>query len=181
MTTGDATPSTLPTFVRKRPNRLLRIGFRVPVYLYWGPIAELLRSRCVLKLTTTGRKSGRPRTTCVSFMPDGDHYIVFSGFGVRSHWYQNILANPKVTVQVGRKRFSATARVVEDPARRKELMLRMRDRSQRCGPPVWLRPVLRAIRAFDYDQEIRLAVENAEILPVVELVPNKAADTTSTQ
>lgn len=176
MTTGDATPSTMPTFVRERPNRLLRIGFKVPVYLYWGPIAELLRSRCVLKLTTTGRKSGLPRTTCVSFMPEGDHYIVFSGFGVHSNWYQNILANPRVTVQVGRKRFTATARVVEDPTRRKELMLKMRDRSKHCGPPVWIRPLLRLTRVFDYDNEIRLAVENAEILPVVELIPEGTSE-----
>lgn len=164
-----------PTLVRERPNPLLRVLFKLPVPLYRGPIAELLKARCVLRLTTIGRRSGQPRTVCVSFMPLDGRYVVFSGFGIHSHWYQNLRANPEVTIQVGRQRLRATAHVVEDPGRRRELMERMRARSRGCGPPTWIRPLLRLTRIFDYDAEIRLATERAEELPVVELVPHDPA------
>jgi deazaflavin-dependent oxidoreductase (nitroreductase family) len=164
-----------PTLVRERPNPLLKVLFKFPVPIYRGPIAELLKSRCVLRLTTIGRRSGQPRTVCVSFMPLEGRYVVFSGFGIHSHWYQNLRANPEVTMQVGRQRLRATAHVVEDPGRRRELMERMRARSRGCGPPTWIRPLLRLTRTFDYDAEIRLATERAEELPVVELVPHGSA------
>jgi deazaflavin-dependent oxidoreductase (nitroreductase family) len=130
-----------------------------------------MRGRCVLKLTTTGRTSGLPRTICVSFMPLDDHYIIFSGYGIESNWYQNVQANPEVQIQVGRQKMRATATVVADPQRRRELMLRMRDRSRICGPPMYMRPLLRLTRAFDYDAELQMAVDQAEKLPVVELRP----------
>lgn len=169
---GAEMATSEPTFVRQRPGLLLRLGFKVPRYLYRGPLAELLRTRCVLLLTTTGRKSGLPRTTGVSFMPMDDHYVVFSGFGVRSNWYRNLRANPEVIVQVGRRRWRATAQPVLDPARRRDLMLRMQQRSRNCGPPTFIRPLLRLSRTFDYDAEIRMAVEHANELPVIEIVPH---------
>ncbi|MCM8748033.1 nitroreductase family deazaflavin-dependent oxidoreductase [Thermomicrobiaceae bacterium CFH 74404] len=161
-----------PTFVRERPRGLLRLFLAMPPKLYHGPFARLLAWRCVMLLTTTGRKTGLPRTTAVSFMPFADRWIIFSGFGIHSNWYRNILAHSEVTVRIGNRRWRATAHVVEDPARRRELMLRMRDYSRRCGPPIALRPLLRALRLFDYDAEIALAVAHAEELPVVEIVPH---------
>src|SRR5215211_528683 len=83
--------------------------FKAPVALYRDGPSEILRRRCVMLLTTTGRKSGLPRTGGVSFMPLEDHFVVFSGWGVRSDWYQNLLADPAVTLQVGRRRIPATA------------------------------------------------------------------------
>lgn len=52
----------------------------------------------VMVITQTGRKSGRVRRTPVNYaMIDGDIYCT-SGFGRRSDWYHNILANPEVEV-----------------------------------------------------------------------------------
>jgi deazaflavin-dependent oxidoreductase (nitroreductase family) len=163
-----------PTFTRERPNPLLRIAFKIPALTYAGPLAEFYRSRCVLRLTTTGRKSGQPRTICVSFFPHEGGYILFSGFGIQSHWYQNVRADPDVTIKVGRKEMPATARVVADPQDRRTLMLAMRDQSSQCGPPTWIRPILGFIRAFDYNAEIQMAVDHADKLPVVELTPSVA-------
>lgn len=163
-----------PTFVRERPSSMLRFGFKAPTFLYRGPFAGLFASRCVLLLTTTGRKSGLPRSTAVSFMPRDGKYIIFAGWGIRSNWYQNLLANPAATIQVGGQRIEVTAQPVQDPASRRDLMLQMRDRSSGCGPPPAIRPVLKALRMFDYDGEIALAVEQAEKLPVIELVPRAA-------
>jgi deazaflavin-dependent oxidoreductase (nitroreductase family) len=151
---------------------------QVPLALYVGPLAELLRSRCVLLLTTRGRRSGRRRTTPVSFMPLEDgHLVVFSGWGVVSDWYANVRADPRVRVKVGRREFSGTARLVEEPERRRELMLRMQRRSSGCGPPKPVRPLLKATKVFDYDGEIVMAVNAGGTLPVFEIVPDQPLST----
>ena len=163
--------ASAPTFHRGRPSRWRRLLFKAPVALYRDGPAELLRRRCVMLLTTKGRKSGLPRTGGVSFMPLDDHYVVFSGWGVRSDWYQNLLADPEVTLQIGRRRIPATAVPVADPERRRQLMRQMRERSAQCGPPRPVRALLRRTGVFDYDGELALAVAQAEALPVVELIP----------
>ncbi len=122
-------------------------------------------------LTTRGRRTGRPRTTAVSFMPVGDHFVIFSGWGVRSAWYHNLRADPRVRIKVGRRSTWANAQLVEDPGRRKELMLLMAQRSAGCGPPRAIRPLLKLTHAFDYDAEIAMAVAAGGDLPVVELFP----------
>ncbi len=159
-----------PTFTRQRPDRFRRWLLSAPVHIYRGWLGELFRRRHILKLTTTGRRTGLPRATLVSYLPINGHYIVFSGWGTRGHWYRNLSDDPSVTIQVGRRRLPAIARQIHDPARRRELMLAMRDFSDQCGPPPSLRPLLRHL--YDYDASIRLAVEHAEKLPVVEIVPS---------
>jgi deazaflavin-dependent oxidoreductase (nitroreductase family) len=165
--------SSEPTFRRRRASPLLRAMLKVPSLIYRGPLAELMRSRCVLLLTTRGRKTGRPRTGAVSFMPLEDHFVVFSGWGVGSNWFKNIRVHPEVTVRVGRKQMRATAQVVEDPERRRALMLQMQARSRGCGPPRLIRPVLKLTHVFDYDGEIEMAVAAGDSLPVVEIFPRK--------
>jgi deazaflavin-dependent oxidoreductase (nitroreductase family) len=163
-----------PSFRRRRASPWLRAMLKVPSLVYRGPLAELMRSRCVLLLTTRGRKTGRPRTGAVSFMPLEDHFVVFSGWGVGSNWFKNIRVHPEVTVRVGRKQMRATAQVVEDPERRRALMLQMQARSRGCGPPRLIRPVLKLMHVFDYDGEIEMAVAAGGTLPVVEIFPQTA-------
>ena len=109
----------------------------------------------------------------MSFMPLPDgKYVVFSGWGVGSNWYRNVRAEPRVHVQVGRRRFSGLARLVEDPQRRQELMRQMAERSSRCGPPKALRPLLKLTGVFDYDNEIAMALRAGATLPVIEITPD---------
>jgi deazaflavin-dependent oxidoreductase (nitroreductase family) len=146
---------------------------RLPRLLYVGPFAELMRSRCVLLLTTRGRRSGQARSTPVSFMPLANgHFVVFSGWGVTSNWYRNVRAEPRVRIKVGRREGWATARLVEDGQRRVELMRQMAARSGSCGPPRPVRPLLKLTGVFDYQGEIDMAVRAGEALPVVEIVPD---------
>lgn len=164
-----------PSFRRRRQGPLLRLLLKAPPLVYHGPIAELLRSRCVLLLTTRGRRSGLPRTVGVSFMPVDDHFVVFSGWGIDSNWYRNVRADPAVRVKVGTREMAATARLVEDPERRRQLMLRMAERSPGCGPPRALRPLINLTRIFDYQGEIDMAVRAGGTLPVVEIFPSAEA------
>lgn len=55
-----------------------------------------------LLLTTTGRRSGAPRTVPLAFIPvDGTRYVVASNFGRGSHpaWSENLLADPDATIE----------------------------------------------------------------------------------
>ena len=164
-----------PTFDRGRPNALRKWFFKSPVSMYRGPVGDVMSKRCVMMLTTIGRKSGLPRTNGVSFMPVGDSYIVFAGWGIQSDWYKNLLANPEVTIQVGSKTIKGTAKPIEDLARRKDLMLQMRKRSGQCGPPEPVRSVLKATGLFDYEGELDMAVKQDGQLPVVEITPISGA------
>ncbi len=39
-----------------------------------------------------------------------DAYVIASGFGERSQWFQNLLQTPEVSIQVGSRKLAATAR-----------------------------------------------------------------------
>jgi deazaflavin-dependent oxidoreductase (nitroreductase family) len=61
------------------------------------------RGTTILLLTTTGRKSGEPRTTPLIHRTDGDRWVVVaSKGGAPEHpsWYQNLLADPEATIEV---------------------------------------------------------------------------------
>jgi len=71
------------------------------------------RGTATLLLTTTGRRSGEPRTAALIYGRDGDDYLVVaSKGGSEQHpgWYVNLRANPDVEVQVRGERFRARAR-----------------------------------------------------------------------
>ncbi len=68
----------------------------------------------ILLLTTTGRKSGKPRTAALLYLEDGERLaIVGSQGGMAKHplWVLNLQANPEVEVQVGREQRKMLARI----------------------------------------------------------------------
>lgn len=65
-----------------------------------------------LLLTTRGRKSGKLYRTALIYGRDGDRYLVVaSQGGAPRHpsWYLNLVADPRVDVQVGADRFAGRA------------------------------------------------------------------------
>jgi deazaflavin-dependent oxidoreductase (nitroreductase family) len=81
-----------------------------------GPFA----GRPLLLLTTTGAKSGQPRTTPMMYVPDGERILVIaSNAGAAAHpdWYHNLLAHPEVTVEAGADTFAARAVVLQGAER----------------------------------------------------------------
>jgi deazaflavin-dependent oxidoreductase (nitroreductase family) len=86
-----------------------------------GEIEGMHRDRLLL-LTTTGAKTGQPRTTPMMFHPDGDRLLVIaSNIGAPRHpdWYLNLAANPRVTVEVGDERYDAIASTAEGAERKR--------------------------------------------------------------
>lgn len=71
----------------------------------------------MLLLTTTGAKSGQPRTAPLAYSTDGDHLVIIASKGgapTNPDWYHNLIANPVVTVELGTERFQARASTVAD-------------------------------------------------------------------
>lgn len=89
-----------------------------------GKVGRAYEEASLLLLTTTGKKSGKPRTTPLGYKLDGDRFIVFASFmSAPKHpdWYFNLLAHPQVTVEVGNETFNAIATTVEGSERERLL------------------------------------------------------------
>jgi len=74
----------------------------------------------LLLLTTTGARTGQRRAVPLTYLPDGDRYLVTAGNAgsdIHPAWYHNLAANPDVTVEVGTEAFKAVA-VIADEAER---------------------------------------------------------------
>ncbi len=107
----------------KPPRGIKALPWRLPILIYRLGLGWVMGKHFLL-LEHVGRRSGKLRRAVlevISSSPEEGHYYVVSGFGPGSHWYQNILHNPQVTIQVGRQRFRATARQLP-PSRAGELM-----------------------------------------------------------
>jgi len=73
-----------------------------------------------LLLTTTGRKTGQPRTVPLSYICDGaDHVIVASNGGADRDpiWWLNLEANPAATIQIEGTTLPVIAREAGDSDR----------------------------------------------------------------
>lgn len=106
------------------PRGLKAIPWRLPIWIYRLGLGSLMGKKFLL-LTHQGRKTGLQRQTVLEIIhsePADGEYFVVSGFGTRSHWYQNIKANPIVTIQVGQKTMKATAEQLS-PEEASKLML----------------------------------------------------------
>lgn len=78
-----------------------------------GEVGYVWNGAPILLLTTTGRRTGQPRTSALIFGRDGDDYLVVASMGGAPHhpqWYQNLQHKPEAEVQVKAERFAVTAR-----------------------------------------------------------------------
>jgi len=98
----------------KRPDRLLKLFFKVPVWLHkmgLGGWERVVGAQWML-ITTTGRKTGKRRNVMVDVMDHDkatDTYYIEAAYGARADWYKNIQSNSVFEAQVGRRKFKARA------------------------------------------------------------------------
>jgi deazaflavin-dependent oxidoreductase (nitroreductase family) len=88
-----------------------------------GRVGGPLTGTPLLLLTTTGAKTGRPRTTPITYTTDNGR-LVFTASREEDatrhpDWYHNILANPNVVVEMGTETFPARATVLEGSERQR--------------------------------------------------------------
>jgi deazaflavin-dependent oxidoreductase (nitroreductase family) len=81
-----------------------------------GNVGGQLAGAPLLLLTTTGAKSGEPRTCPLAYLPEGGRIYVFAGnrgAPTNPGWYHNLVAHPDVIVELGTEKFEARAIVVD--------------------------------------------------------------------
>ncbi len=69
----------------------------------------------LLLRTTTGAKSGKQTISPMACTVDGDRLLVYASAAGRPNnpaWYDNLVANPLVTVEYGTERFPARATII---------------------------------------------------------------------
>lgn len=76
----------------------------------------------LLRLTTTGRKTGKERTTPLYYFEHkGKYVIIASAGGADKHpsWFLNLMNDPHVTIKIGNKDIPAVAKIASPVLRRK--------------------------------------------------------------
>ncbi len=85
-----------------------------------GQLSGRMAGRQLMLLTTTGARSGEPRTAVVGYRKSGDIFVVIAsdnGAAANPAWYVNLLANPNATVEVGPEKLNVRARTVKGKER----------------------------------------------------------------
>lgn len=96
------------------PSPFWRTVLRLPLHLYALGLGNLVGLMPFLVLTTKGQRSGLPRHAVLEYRRHGSKFYVLSVWGSRPSWYQNLLANPIVTLQFGGRQIAARATPVTD-------------------------------------------------------------------
>jgi deazaflavin-dependent oxidoreductase (nitroreductase family) len=95
--------------------RVLRLITIVHRRLYtWtnGRVGAVAGGMSTLLLTTIGRKSGLPRTVPLPYFPHPEGYVIVASYagGPRNPaWYDNLVAQPQVELQIRGRRMRAIA------------------------------------------------------------------------
>jgi deazaflavin-dependent oxidoreductase (nitroreductase family) len=76
----------------------------------------------VADLTTTGRKTGLPRTVELRFTYLNGSFYASSSKVEGKHWCQNMIRNPAVEISARGEKLSCTARLVTDDSLRRQIL-----------------------------------------------------------
>ncbi len=111
----------------------------------------------VLLLTTTGRRSGKARTTPLTFFRDGTDLVVIASNGGADRppaWSLNLQQTPRAVVEIGTGRLVVTARAASEHERERLWVVvtatyagyaRYQERTTRRIPVVLLTPERRQV------------------------------------
>lgn len=98
------------------PTLARTVGYRIDIAIYRLTRGRLTMTGTVapiLLLTTTGRRTGEPRTTPVIYVRDGEAFIVTSqgeSPTKQAAWPLNLIAEPSATVELGGRAIPCRAR-----------------------------------------------------------------------
>jgi deazaflavin-dependent oxidoreductase (nitroreductase family) len=85
-----------------------------------GKVGGNFENMTLLLLHTIGAKSGLSRLNPAAYTKDGDRLVIIASKGgadTHPDWYHNVVANPNVTIEVGKEKYDAVATVEEEPER----------------------------------------------------------------
>lgn len=106
--------------------RVLNRGMLIMWRLGLGGVMAGRRRGYVMVLVTTGRKTGLRRPVPLNFAEDPGAVYCLAGFGKRTHWLVNLLADPRCEVWLpDGRRLAGTAEIVTDESIRIEMVRRL--------------------------------------------------------
>ncbi len=158
-----------------RSGPLARWLLRAPAHVHDWNLGWLLGDRFLL-LTHIGRRTGRPHRTVLEVIgtrPAAGEVLVLAGLGRSANWYRNLQAHRTAEVMIGRRRYQATHRTLdEDEA---VAALAGYESRNRVVAPI-VRRVLSRLVGWRYDATDQGRHRLARELPIVALRPAEASN-----
>ncbi|WP_433870463.1 nitroreductase family deazaflavin-dependent oxidoreductase [Saccharopolyspora sp. CA-218241] len=148
------------------PRRIPRWLARLPIPLFRIGLGPLLGGRLMV-LEHRGRRSGEPRLVALEVLArePGALYLV-SGYGRRSQWFRNVLADPAVRIWTGALRGAPGRAEVLPAAEARARLQRYRD-----VHPAAARALGRALDLPALADPAPLPEDIADRLPIVRIAP----------
>jgi deazaflavin-dependent oxidoreductase (nitroreductase family) len=119
----------------------------------------------ILVLGHRGRRSGTHYLAPLNYAPVGDDLYVTAGFGPRTDWYRNVLADPDVTVWLPGGRWYAEVADVTDTPDRIELLRQVLIGSGVVAPMLGIHPTTMS------DEELDAACPDYRVLRITPYAP----------
>jgi deazaflavin-dependent oxidoreductase (nitroreductase family) len=85
-----------------------------------GQVGGQFAGSPLMILTTTGAKSGQPRTIPLVYTKDGERIVIIASKGgapTNPDWYYNLVANPNATVELPGETFQVKAVIAQGAER----------------------------------------------------------------
>ena len=148
------------TVQRERPSRLVRFGFKMPVWLYQAHLGVLFGGR-VFAIVHHGRKSGRRYVSGLEVLARRDgELFVFSAWGTRADWFRNIEAGGVDALWDGRLRYDDVAFRVLQPD---EACAVIAD-YETAHPRTATKTLPRMLPGYDFSQEARRRLAESGVI-----------------
>jgi deazaflavin-dependent oxidoreductase (nitroreductase family) len=111
----------MPTLRQRARNNpfIAKQLFRLQVFLIRRNWAKRLGTIAMV-ITTTGRKTGRPRSTPIGYLRDGDSVLAFTY--PHHHWYKNLRQKPEALLTIQGRKIPVRAELVDDEAGRRRVL-----------------------------------------------------------
>ena len=93
----------MPAITNRAVIKVMSSSHKFWYRLTGGGIGGRINGMDVLLLMTKGRKSGKPRTTPLQYLADGDAYVVVASNGGSDRhpgWWANLRADPQAKIRI---------------------------------------------------------------------------------
>jgi deazaflavin-dependent oxidoreductase (nitroreductase family) len=82
----------------------------------WQKRLELAKNQSTCRITTRGRRTGKPHTVTIWFVAGEIGRIYLGTLKLGRDWPKNVAANPEVVIEIGDLKLKGEARRVSEPS-----------------------------------------------------------------